>query len=112
MRAALPQDGPVRAAEHPGSRARFTLVYDAGCPPCRTLSRLAVVLSLGTIRRVAGETPQAAALRARHAARRGELLLTDGARAWTGPAVFAAVPRAILAALLHRPLPHSPPHSP
>ena len=112
MRAALPQDGPVRGAEHPASRARFTLVYDAGCPPCRTLSRLAVVLSLGAIRRLASEMPEAAALRARHASRRGELLLTNGARAWTGPAVFAAVPRAILAALLRRPPAHRPPHSP
>jgi hypothetical protein len=99
----------MRAAEQGAGRARFRLLYDAGCPPCRTLSRLAVALSLGTIRRVACDAPEAAALRARHAARRGELLLTDGARAWIGPAVFAAVPRAILAALLRRP---APPHSP
>jgi hypothetical protein len=103
MGSTFPPDRPLRAAEV--QPVRFRLVYDAGCPPCRTLSRLAVALSLGTIRRVAGEMPEAAALRARHSARRGELMLTDGARAWIGPAVFAAVPRAIFAALLRRPAP-------
>jgi len=100
---ALPHDLPARARAQPAARpARFRLAYDASCPPCRTLSRLAVALSLHTIRRVALDAPEAAALRARHPAWRGELLLTDGARAWIGPAVFAAVPRAILAALLRR----------
>jgi predicted DCC family thiol-disulfide oxidoreductase YuxK len=89
--------------------ARFRLLYNASCPPCRTLSRLAVAMSLGAIRRVALDAPETVALRARHPAWRSELLLIDDVtgRAWIGPAVFAAVPRAILAALWRWPA--SPP---
>lgn len=84
--------------------ARFRLLYNASCPPCRTLSRLAVAMSLNAIRRVALDSPETTALRARYPAWRSELLLVDDAtsRAWIGPAVFAAVPRAILAVLWRR----------
>jgi predicted DCC family thiol-disulfide oxidoreductase YuxK len=94
--------------------ARFRLLFNANCPPCRTLSRLAVAMSLGAIRSVALDAPETTALRERHPAWHGELLLADDAtgRAWIGPSVFAAVPRAILAALWRRPPAPPPAHLP
>lgn len=75
---------------------RVRVFYDETCPPCRTLSRLVVVLSLGAMARVPLGSEEAARLHRRHPEWTGQLLLLDGGEAWLGPRVFAAVPRKIL----------------
>jgi hypothetical protein len=93
-------DHATRSHASLDDRAGFRLFFNDRCPPCRILSRLAVEMSLRTIRRVAVDSAEAAGFRERHPAWRGELLMTDGtvARIWVGPAVFRAVPLAILTA--------------
>lgn len=74
------------------------LYYNDRCPPCRRLSRLAVAMSVGAIERVAIHSDEAHALRAAHPEWRGELLMIRGEQLVLGPAVFALVPVAIVAA--------------
>jgi hypothetical protein len=82
----------------PYRRAR--LFYDDTCPPCRKLSRLAVVLALGTVRRVPLGSAEAARLHADHPQWAGQLLLLRptrrGDRAHLGLRVFAALPFHVL----------------
>jgi hypothetical protein len=78
----------------PAGRRR--LFYKPYCQPCRFLSRLAVILSLGAIRRVPLDSAEAAALHQQHPEWRGQLLMLgrDGVR--IGPQVFRAVPLAVI----------------
>lgn len=71
------------------------LFYKPGCPPCRTLSKLVVVLSAGTIRRVGITDAEAEELYAKYPEQRGRLVLIDGDRVTFGRRVFLAVPSVI-----------------
>jgi predicted DCC family thiol-disulfide oxidoreductase YuxK len=78
------------------SAIRPSLFYKATCPPCRQLSRVAVGLSLGHIRRVPLESDEARALYDRYPEHRGQLMLRHGDRVWFGLDVLKAVPGAVL----------------
>ena len=78
------------------SEIRRDVFYKEACPPCRLLSRLAVFLSFGAIRRVALESSEAAALHETHPEWRGQLLMLDGDAVHLGARVFGAVPLTIL----------------
>lgn len=78
----------------PGIRRH--VFYRETCPPCRLLSRLAVLFSLGAIRRVPLGSGEAAALHVEHPEWRGQLLMLDGDAVYLGPRVCRAVPMAIL----------------
>ncbi len=75
---------------------RPTLFFKPTCEPCQWMSRLAVALSLGTIRRVAINSQEADALYRRYPGREGQLVLIEGQRVTFQRRVFAAVPRLIL----------------
>jgi hypothetical protein len=77
---------------------RPTLFYKNTCGPCGWMSRLAVVLSLGVIRRQPIDSAAAKALYARYPEHDGQLVLADGDRVTFGRRVFAEVPRVIVAA--------------
>lgn len=79
--------------DHQGRRRLF---YKSYCAPCRFLSRLAVILSLGAIRRVPLGSAEAAALHGEHPEWRGQLLMLDRDGVRIGPQVFRAVPLAVL----------------
>lgn len=72
------------------------VVFDERCPPCRFLSKLVVVLSLGVIRRAALRSEHANRLRQQLPNWKGELLFFDRDRMHLGPAVFAAIPRRVV----------------
>ncbi|MDP9611075.1 hypothetical protein JOF35_003352 [Streptomyces demainii] len=74
------------------------LFYKATCPPCRSLSRLAVIVSLGVIRRVPIGSDAGRALYARYPGHEGQLILLETRRVTFGRRVFAAVPRVIVTA--------------
>lgn len=74
---------------------RPTLTYKPTCPPCRWMSRLAGVLSLGVVRRVPVEGAEAEALYDRYPDHRGELVLRDGDDTWFQRRVFLAIPLVI-----------------
>jgi len=80
--------------------ARLRLFYKESCPPCRSLARIVVAASLGTIRRVALGSAEAAELHRSRPEWAGQLLLADSQRDrfWLGAQVFRAVPLAIAAA--------------
>jgi hypothetical protein len=87
-------------------KTRRDVFYQETCPPCRVLSRLAVLLALGAIRRVPLGSDEAAALHEEHPEWRGQLLMLDGETVHLGPRVFRAVPLTILSVfvdLLRRP---------
>ena len=77
---------------------RPTLFYKPTCPPCRWMSKMAVILSLGVIRRVPIDSREAAALYRHHPDNEGQLMLREGTRVTFQRRVFAAVPRIILTA--------------
>jgi predicted DCC family thiol-disulfide oxidoreductase YuxK len=73
-----------------------TLFYNGRCPSCQKLSRLAVRLSLDTIRRVPLDAAEAAQFYSRYPRYAGQILLIDGARITAGLRVFGALPRTVL----------------
>lgn len=79
------------------------LFYKDSCPPCRWMSKLAVVLSCGTIRRIAISSIEARALYAIYPQHAGQLLLIEGSRLTAGRLVFAAVPATIVRAVFRLP---------
>lgn len=79
-----------------GRRAAL-LFFKRQCPPCVVLSRLAVVLSLGAVRRVPLDAAQARDFYAQHPALEGMPVLVHGGRVAAGPAVFLALPRVVAA---------------
>ncbi|MEO1087725.1 MAG: hypothetical protein AAFY88_26120 [Acidobacteriota bacterium] len=77
---------------------RPTLFFKPTCPPCGWMSKLAVVLSLGVIRRVPIDSEEAAVIYRDHPGRDGQLMLREGRRVTFQRRVFAAVPRIIVTA--------------
>ncbi len=75
---------------------RPALFYKSTCPPCRQLSRVAVALSLGLVRRVPLSSPQAEALYARYPEHRGQLMLDDGGEVHFGLGVLRRLPQAVV----------------
>ena len=82
--------------ERTTSDIRPSLFYKNSCPPCRQLSRVALVLSLGHIRRVPLDSSEAEVIYAQYPARRGQLMLRHGERVWFGLDVLRAIPMAVL----------------
>lgn len=78
--------------------SRPTLFYKGTCGPCRWMSLLAVLFSLGLIRRNPIDSAEAKALYARYPEHEGQLVLLEANRVTFGRRVFAAVPRVVLAA--------------
>jgi predicted DCC family thiol-disulfide oxidoreductase YuxK len=75
---------------------RPSLFYKDTCPPCRQLSRVALVLSLGHVRRVPIRSEEAEAFYASYPEQRGRLVLRHGADVWFGLDVLKAIPGAVL----------------
>jgi len=75
---------------------RPTLFYKSTCPPCRWMSRLSVVLSLGIFRRIAINSAEAKELYSRYPDQRGKLVLIHPYGVTFGRKVFAVTPFAIL----------------
>lgn len=80
----------------PSADRRPVIVFKAGCPPCQWMSRLAVILSVGAIRRVALEAEEAQRLYARHPQATGQIVLLYRDRMSFGRPVFAALPGVVL----------------
>ena len=75
---------------------RPTLFYKPTCPPCRWMSKAAVVLSMGVIRRVPISSEEAAVIYREHPGREGQLMLRQGRRVSFQRRVFAEVPLILL----------------
>src|SRR5690348_10875340 len=75
---------------------RPSLFYKDTCPPCRRLSRIAVALSLGHLRRVPLRSEEAKALYARYPDNRGKLMMRHGEDVWFGLDVLKAIPGAVM----------------
>ena len=82
--------------ERTSSGVRPSLFYKNTCPPCRQLSRVALVLSLGHIRRVPLDSAEAEVIYAEFPDKRGQLMLRHGARVWFGLDVLRAIPMAVV----------------
>lgn len=78
--------------------ARPRLFFKRTCPPCRWMSRLVVVFSLGLVERAPIDSDEAAALYRRHPGHEGQLVLLERRRVTFGRRVFLAVPRIVLTA--------------
>jgi hypothetical protein len=63
------------------------------------MSRIAVILALGLIRRSPLDAQEAKALYALHPGHEGQLLLADGRRVWFQRMVYAALPRCMMTGL-------------
>lgn len=83
-------------------RERPVLLYRGTCPRCRVLSRAVVVASGLAVRRIANDTPEAAAVYARHGVTAGKLALVHRGRMCVDRRVFAAVWWVIAACWLAR----------
>lgn len=82
--------------ERTSSGIRPSLFYKNTCPPCRQLSRVALVLSVGHIRRVPLDSAEADIIYAEYPDKRGQLMLRHGARVWFGLDVLRAIPAAVV----------------
>lgn len=86
--------------------AKAVLLYRASCRRCRFLSRLAVALSFGAMRRIALSSDAAQQLYQQHPETRGKLALIDGEYVRCGlrvvPAGLALAARGLWQALLRR----------
>jgi predicted DCC family thiol-disulfide oxidoreductase YuxK len=78
------------------------LLYRGTCPRCRVLSRAVVVASGLAVRRIANDTPEAAAVYAHHGVAAGKLALVHRGRIRVDRRVFAAVWWVIAACWLAR----------
>ena len=78
------------------ARRRPHLFFDGHCPPCRWMSRLAVRLSLGSIRRVPLDSADARALYEAYPHARGQIVLLYRHHMSFGRPVFAALPLVVL----------------
>jgi len=74
------------------SRRPAVLLYAQGCPKCRFLSAVLIVLAAGALRRVPLERTEYAGFYEDHPEGRGYPALIDDGRVTAGRAVFAAVP--------------------
>lgn len=82
--------------------ARRELFYRETCPACRGLARLAELLALGAVRRVALGSDEGRELHERHPEWRGQPLLIDGDHVALGPRVLRALPRVVAAVYAER----------
>jgi len=78
------------------------LLYRGSCARCRVLSRLAVLLTLGTLRRVPLDSDEADRLRQLYPVTRGKLALIDGRRVVHGARVVVEAPRWMLRGVARR----------
>jgi hypothetical protein len=78
------------------TQSRPALFYKHDCPPCQWMSRLAVILSLGVIRRVPLDSAEAKELYRKFPEHEGQLVLIGVGRPVFGRMVFAALPRTVL----------------
>lgn len=88
-----------------GADRRAILLYRGTCPKCRFLSRLAVALSAGTLRRIPIDSDAATALYRRIPQSDGRLALFSASGVTTGWRVVPAGVRVLLSAwrsALHR----------
>ncbi|HYR26870.1 MAG TPA: hypothetical protein VEU30_00305 [Thermoanaerobaculia bacterium] len=79
---------------------RPVLIFRSRCRPCRRLSRLARILSLGTVATFAEVSAEAQRFWADRPELRDQLTLISGSSITTGPAVFARIPAAVLRCVL------------
>ncbi|MGH1386567.1 hypothetical protein [Kordia sp.] len=77
---------------------RARLFYKSTCPPCKWMSKLATILSLGTIKRISIYGEEAETLYQQYPDHRGQLVLKVGKKVTFGRSVFAEVPRCIVMA--------------
>ena len=82
-------------------KIRARLFYKSSCPPCRWMSKLATILSLGAIKRVSIMGKEAKAIYEKYPEHSGQLVLINGERVTFGRLVFAEVPRCIINAWLN-----------
>ncbi|MGB7922610.1 MAG: hypothetical protein WCF57_05140 [Pyrinomonadaceae bacterium] len=87
---------PAPSLTPDSSMRRANLFYKSTCPPCRWMSRLAVILSFGIIRRTPVSSAEAKALYQQYPEHDGQLILTYPHGVAFGRMVFAAVPLVVL----------------
>ncbi len=80
---------------------RATLFYKSYCPPCQWMSKLAVMLALGSIKRVPIEGDEANSIYEKYREHQGQLILVKGNRVTFGRLVFAEIPRTIIIVWWH-----------
>jgi hypothetical protein len=78
------------------SARRPKLFYKSTCPPCCWMSRLAVILSFGIIRRLAISSAEAKTLYRQYPEHEGQLVLVHPHGVTFGRKVFAAVPLVVI----------------
>jgi hypothetical protein len=76
------------------------LVFRGGCAKCRVLSRLAVLLSIGLLRRVAHDSPEGQALQHALGLTRVKLTLVTHEKVVRGWRVLACLPLVVGGRLL------------
>ena len=79
---------------------RPVLIFRSRCRPCRRLSRIARILSFGTVAVVADASAEAQRFWSDRPEVRNQLTLINGSRVTAGIAVFAHIPIATLRCLL------------
>jgi len=87
-------DAYIMNFDHTG-QWEYRLLYNNHCRPCRVLSILVVIFSLGAVRRIPIDSVETAEIRRERPEWGGQLMLIDRDRVWLAGEVFRAVPRAI-----------------
>ena len=78
-------------------RDQAILLYAGACPKCRFLSRLIVILALGSVRRVPLDRAEAENFyRVEHRDARGKPALVEGEKMTFGWRVVVALPRVLV----------------
>lgn len=85
---------------------RPVLIYRSRCRPCRRLSRVARLLSLGVVVAFADVSAEAEHFWGDYPELRDRLILISGSSITTDRAVFTGIPAAVLRCLLPRRLHH------
>ncbi len=80
----------------PASERRPRLLFKSTCPPCRRISNLVVLISLGTIRRVPLDSSEARKVYALFPEHEGEPVLINEQQAIFGWQIFIALPVMIM----------------
>ena len=81
----------------PDTREKAILLYAGACPKCRFLSRMIIILALGSMTRVTLDRAEAEQFyRVDHLEARGKPALVEGETMTFGWRVMIAVPRLIL----------------
>lgn len=87
---------PETLGPRASSMISWTVYYKEHCRPCRSLSKLAVFLSGGTLRRASLNSQEARALHRIHPEWRGQLLMIENGRISLGSEVFYRLPSLLL----------------